>query len=413
MTTPDRRVLVYGNCQGGWLAQQLRVQPAVAERFEIVYLSDYLERPAGHPINEPDFLSTCSVVIWQTASTSKPPWFLGSVPAGCRQIRYPTLWLKLLWPTYAVDPRNQPEPNFPWGRYPYGDRLVMKLLEEGVSVADLPKRYVDTDLNQIVNLDRFTEMALGELRFNDQQSDIAITPFIEATFRQQKLFGTVNHPTFLILHRIYAAVAAALLEQAEPDDPPRPANAADVLGEEETPLHPQIISHFRLAWTDPNMRWRYHSALLSLGEYLQAYGSFTPIPLGNPPQLWLARAQQAAERNDLAEAQRILLAAAREFPSVVEFLHYLGVLLARRGQVIQAEKVLRCAIAQHPRVATLYCELGSVLLRRNAPDEAVRRFHEALRIDPQHPDARRILALMASPRRNAAVDALGTQTSAA
>ncbi len=395
MSDPKRRVLVYGNCQGGWLAQTLRADPAVAERFAIVYLSDYTERPADHPINEPDFLASCAAVVWQTASTSKPPWFLSAVPAACRQIRYPTLWLKLLWPTYVVDPRNRPEPDFPWGRYPYGDRLVLKLLEQGVSLDDLPKRYVDTDLNTIVNLDRFTEMSLAELRFNDRQSDIAVTPYIERTFRQRKLFGTVNHPTFAILNRIYHGVASALLDQPVPVYPPLPGNAADILGSVETPLHPQIIAHFHLTWARPAMRWRYFSAFLTLGEYLRAYATFAPIPPGEPPPLWLARGRQAAEHQDLAEAQRILLEATCRYPAQSEFLHYLGLLLGRDGQLVEAEKVVRYALSLHPRVASLHCELGRLLLRQNFPDEAVRLFNEALRLDPAHQEARRQLVFLA------------------
>ncbi len=390
------RVLVYGNCQGGWLSRTLLQQPEITDRFEIVYLSDYMERPPDHPSNEPGFFATCSIVVWQTASGCKPPWFVAEIPPHVRQIRYPTLWLKLLWPTYAVDPRNVRDEQFPWGRYPYGDRLVMKLLEQGVPIADIPQRYLDTDLNTMVNLARFTEMSLAELRFNDRQSDIAITPFIERTFRARKLFGTVNHPTFAILDQIYQGVLAALLDRAPPSDPPLPANAIDVLGEEEVPLHPQIIEHFKLTWTTPDLRWRYHSAFLTCKEYIHAYAAFTPIPLGHPPQLWLSRAQQSVAHGDLVNAQRILLEATSHYPSIPEFLLFLGVLLTRHGQLLDAEKVFRYAIAQHPRSAALHYELAQLMLQQQFTDEAMRLFNETVALDPNHKDARRQLILAAA-----------------
>ena len=384
-----RRVLVYGNCQGGWLAQALSLNHEIAARFDITYLSDYLGRPpANHPIHQPDFLPGCSVVIWQTASACQPPQFLAALPPGCRQIRYPTLWLKMLWPTYAVDPRNLPEKEFPWGRYPYGDRLVMKLLEEGVPPADLAKRYVDTDLNTIVNLERFSEMSRAELRFNDQQSDVTITPFIEANFRQRKLFGTVNHPTYLVLSHIYHAVESALLELPVPADPLRPAHAVALLGAQETPLHPQIIGHFKLEWAFPGMKWLYHSAFLSLEEYIPAYGAFTPVPLGSSPQLWLARAQQALGRKNFEETELLLREGAAQFPAVAEFWQYLGVLKAQQDQLPEAESIFRGAITRHPHSAALYSELGMIMFRRQNPDEAVLMFKEALRIDPAHAGAR-------------------------
>lgn len=387
-----RRLLVYGNCQAGWLSRALLRHAEVSAGYEVIYLSDYHETPADHPIHQPDFLRSCTDVLWQTASGCKPPAFLAGLRSDCRQLRFPTLWLKLLWPTYVVDARNQPEKDFPWGRYPYGDRLVLKLLQEGVAPADIAKRYVDTDLNRIVNLDRFAEMSLAELRFNDRQSDVAIAPFIESTFRQRKLFGTINHPTSLILTRLYHSVVAALLGGSIPENPPEPPDAAEVLGSEETPLHPQIISHFQLTWASPGMRWVYRSEFLTLDEYIQAYAEFRAIPLGSPPQLWLARAQQAYARQEMSEARRLLLDGVTRFPALVQFLQYLGVILIRQGDYLEAEKVIRYALTKHPSVPALYADLGVVLLRRGFPGEAAKMFQETLRRDPQHKAAQEHLS---------------------
>jgi tetratricopeptide (TPR) repeat protein len=389
-----RKVLVYGNCQGGWLAGALSQKPEIAQLFDITYLSDFHGGPPpDHPIHRPEFLATLSIVIWQTASACQPPKFLAALPATCRQIRYPTLWLKMLWPMYAVDPRNQPEQDFPWGRYPYGDRLVMKLLEQNAPVADLAKRYVDTDLNTIVNLDRFSKMSLAELHFNDKQSDIAITPFIEANFRQRKLFGTVNHPTYLVLNQIYHAVEGMLLERPVPANPPMPANATALLGAQETPLHPQIIQHFKLEWAQPDMKWLYHSQFLTLEEYLPAYAAFTAIPLGATPQLWLARTQQTLAQKNFEEGEILLLEGAAQFPAVPEFLQYLGVLRAQQGKLIEAEKVFRYALTRFPKSASIYSELGMVMSRQEMPGEAVLMFKEALKIDPRHAGARHNLPI--------------------
>jgi len=397
-----RRVLVYGNCQGGWLAGALSQKPEINSQFDITYLSDFHGGPPpDHPIHRPDFLATLSIVIWQTASACQPPKFLAGLPSTCRQIRYPTLWLKLLWPTYAVDPRNQPEKEFPWGRYPYGDRLVMKLLEQGVAKEDLFKRYVDTDLNTVVNLDRFSKMSLAELKFNDQQSDVAITPFIEANFQKRKLFGTVNHPTYLVLNQIYHAVEGMLLERPMPANPPMPANATALLGAQETPLHPQIIRHFQLEWAQPGMKWLYHSQFLPLEEYLPLYASFTAIPLGATPQLWLTRTQQALAQKNFEEAEILLLEGAAQYPTVPEFLQYLGVLKAQQGKLIEAEKVFRYALTHFPKSASIYSELGMVMSRQEMPGEAVAMFKEALKIEPNHAGARHNLPIATRAARHA------------
>ena len=397
MSAPKPRILVYGNCQGGWLSGVLAKQPEVASQYEVVYLSDYGGGPPPqHPVHQPGFFSTLRVVIWQTAAACKPPAFLSSLPVGCRQIRYPTLWLKLLWPTYVVDPRNQPEQDFPWGRYAYGDRLVLRLLESGVPIADLAKRYVETDLNSVVNLDRFSEMALAELRFNDQQSDIPIVPYIESHFRQHKLFGTVNHPTYLMLRVIFQGVVRALLPGKSAATPLLPASSVALLGTVETPLHPQIITHFKLAWARPGMRWLYHSRFLTLEEYIEAYGAFAPVSLNVTPQLWMARTQQAVAHGNFEEAELLLLEAAAQVPQAAgPFLHFLASLKSRQGKLVEAEQVFRYALTRHAPTAGLLCDLGIVMFRQGVPAEAGRLFEEALRLDPSHTDARNNLALAA------------------
>jgi tetratricopeptide (TPR) repeat protein len=392
-----QRVLLYGNCQGGWLANALLKTPAISARYELTYLSDYTERPKDHPIHSPDFLPSCSCVIWQTASGCKPPDFLAGIATGCRQIRYPTLWLQLLWPTYAVDPRNLPEPGFPWGRYPYGDRLVMKLLAAGVPPEDVPKRYSETDLNTIVNLERFTEMSLAAMRFNDKQSDIVIAPFIERTFRKRKLFGAVNHPTQLILTQLYHGLVAALLEEPLASEHPIPANASDTLGTEEIPLHPQIISHHQLEWAQPGMKWRYHSEFLDLPEYIHAYAAWRPIPMGEPPVLWLARARQAADQHDFTDAERLLLEGTVKFPGVVQFLQFLGLMRLHQNRLEDAEKVFRYALSVHPTVADLHFKLGVTLFRRHFKAEARLSFEATLKIEPTHAEALRHLAWTTQP----------------
>lgn len=369
----------------------LMLQPRVTERFEITYLANFGERPADHPIHNPDFLATCDIVIWQTAFGCTPPDFLSALPAACRQIRFPTLTLKFLWPLHMSDPRNAPEPGFPYGRYAYGDRLLMRLMQQGVAVEDLARRYIETDINKMVNLDRLGEMSFEELQNNDRQSDIAIAAYTEATFRRRRLFHTINHPAFDSLYHLYQALESALLGEPVREGIILPFNAKDALSDAQIPIHPQIVSHFKLSWISPVTKWRYNSSLLTLEEYIRAYGEFRAIPMGSPPQLWLARAQQAAVEKDLNEARRILIEATAEYPTLPHFLHLLATLLLRVRELAEGERVLRFAIARFPQVALLQNELGVLKLRQNSIGEAVGLFNAALQIDPQYQDARRNL----------------------
>ena len=193
-------------------------------------------------------------------------------------------------------------------------------------------------------------MTLAELRYNDSQSDLAVTPLIEATFRQKRLFGTINHPTFFVLRKLFDSIVSAVMENGPTISGLSAEMDSDYIGSEEIPLHPQIVEFFQLAWPKPTMRWRFRSAFLTLPEYVMAYAANTPIPFGESPALWMARARQAGEHNDLREAQRLLLEATTKYPTLVQFLQYLGLLLLRDGQLLESEKVYRYAISRHTQV---------------------------------------------------------------
>jgi hypothetical protein len=310
------RVLLQGNCQGAWLTSILNRDAEINSRYEIVYLPNFGEIPANHAIHSPDFLAGCRCFLFQTAPGLGLPDFSNQLPNHCRWIRFPTLWLKFLWPLSSVDPRNKPELGHPFGRYPYGDRLAVKLLQDGVPASDLAKRYIDTNLDSIINLDRYAEMCLAELKHLDQQSDIALADYIEKSFRSQRHFGATNHPTLLPLSHLFHLVKAALLNTTPSLNDPRPPNAADVLGFEEIPLHPQVIRHFGLTWATPEMRYRYRSAFLTLEEYMFAYAEFAAIPFGEPPRLWIGRALQAVQQNQPEEARRLLREGERCHPGL-------------------------------------------------------------------------------------------------
>lgn len=392
MSKAKPRVLLHGNCQGEWIFHALRRMPEINDAFELLFTFNFGERGADHPLNDPAFVPSCDWAVWQTASGQRAPEWLSQLRPGARQFRFPTLWLKMLWPTNAVDSRNRAEPDFPWGRFANGDRLILKFLAEGVPVEDMPRRYLESDLNKIVNLDRYREMTLAELRYIDKQSDVAMAPTIESLVTQRRLFATINHPTFLLLERISQAIASALLDRPAPQALAESELSTDYIGSEEVPLHPQVIEHYRIAWAKPGMRWRFRSAFLTIEEYVKANASFLAIPGTHSAQQAMARANQAVQLGQVAEARRILLQAANEFPSLVQFLQFLGLLELQQGRLLEAEKVYRYALSGHPAVAGLHSKLGIVLLRRQFPAEARASFEQALRLDPALAEARQYLA---------------------
>lgn len=391
MPVRRKRVFIYGNCQGGWYSAILRDRPSIASDYDIVYLANFGAIPQDHPFNDSAFLASCDLVFWQTAHGCAPPAFVPEIPNRVKQYRFPTLSFKPFWPLHTADPRNAPEPGFPYGRFSYGDRLLIKFLNEGTSVNDLYRRYVDTDVNKLVRLDRLAEFAWTELKSNDKNSDFSVTPIIEKSFRSERLFQTINHPAFPSLYPLYQQIENLLIDPTLTSSYPLQDDHFDTFSEVQIPLHPQVLTHFGVTWASATTKWRYYSELLSLEEYVRAYGEFRAIPDGNPPQLRLARAREFSLQGDLDSARRVLLSAAHHYPALPQFLQYLGTLLVRAKKWDQAEQVLRHGILRHPTVFAFHRDLGKLLFERNRLQEAEEALSIWLTAEPGNPEAKSLL----------------------
>jgi hypothetical protein len=108
------------------------------------------------------------------------------------------------------------------------------------------RRYVDTDLRTIVDLDRWHEMALAEIAAADKRTDLPFGRLFESNFRSQRLFDTLNHPAHVLQELVSHALMGFILE----DDTPLPSTIPEHQAI-QIPIHPQVIEHFKLEWVSP------------------------------------------------------------------------------------------------------------------------------------------------------------------
>jgi tetratricopeptide (TPR) repeat protein len=221
----------------------------------------------------------------------------------------------------------------------------------------------------------------------DKLSDVAVAPLVEKEFRRRRLFATSLHPTHLLLNHLLRQAKAWTLNQAAP----APAAFADdqdgeILGEEEIPVHPQIIAEFQLAWAPPDLKYRYRSRLLTFPEYLEAYIRFDLIPTGTTPQLLLERADQAYRHQQIAEAQRLLYQGLAQFPDEPLLVQPLATLLTESREFLKANYVLGCALARpglEPALRAPWVNhLGITQYYLGNFAQAEASFREALQLQP-------------------------------
>lgn len=263
-------VIVFGNCVTYFVRDAL-LQLLPHHEYDIIHMLDHPDpmRRAAVKIDD-ETLKRCVFLVDQRTRWRRFP-YLERLPPSCQRISLPVLAFQTFWPLEAEDARNTPAPpEFPYGKYPYGDRLVLRLRGKGVKTEDIWKEYRQTDLNTIVDLDRLHPLVMNRVSAMDSECDIQVGPFIEKHFLDVRLFWASDHPTrFLAAPLVDRAISAL----GVPCPPGKTAQlVSDIFDNFHQPIHPQVIEHFGLTVVDPTTRYHYHDdTWLTFEEYMQRY----------------------------------------------------------------------------------------------------------------------------------------------
>jgi hypothetical protein len=256
----------------------LNADPAAQEHFHIVYLRSFKHPSAGWDEIPPEDVAGCSILLEQHDPRTFP--YRALLPTDCVTLRFPSIDLNLLWPFNCPNPYDRSDPDvFPYGRFPYGDRVIIKLLEEGLDPDVVLETYLTTSQRHLPDLDRLMELEAARLRARDTQCDVKMSAYVLENFRKKRLYWTPNHTTSdllrELLERLVIMTAQERPQVAEFDvettikyrfSPEGP------LGVVSVPIHPSIGEHFALEWYDPaqthqgygNLRYSYDQYFASM-----------------------------------------------------------------------------------------------------------------------------------------------------
>ena len=126
-------LIVSGNCQARFVARVLEANPEVTGRYRLVYFRAF--RKGDTDTIAPEDLASCAVLLEQIAHQAPELPGKEQLPADCKVLRFPILFLSSLWQQAIDDPRNEASKSKlqPAGLWPYGDRFILKLLDRGIS----------------------------------------------------------------------------------------------------------------------------------------------------------------------------------------------------------------------------------------------------------------------------------------
>ncbi|MGO9744376.1 MAG: WcbI family polysaccharide biosynthesis putative acetyltransferase [Roseiarcus sp.] len=255
-------IVVYGNCQAGVYADLLT---KVCPREEPVrYIMNFAHpTEAGVGLDEAEKASV-RLILRQTEVREMPQFEqLKELSQTIPMLRFAALDFNVLWPFNFMDPRNVSEPpDFPFGRFPYGDRIVVELLREGSSGDDLWREYQTRSVAKMPNLDRLLEVEAKRLEARDADSDFKIACYVLNNFRSQQLFWTLNHPSGLLLGKQFGDLLSATFATlgVAKDGAEMAAKmfaTYEPFGAHHVPIHPEAAKRLGLTWYVEGIKFKY------------------------------------------------------------------------------------------------------------------------------------------------------------
>jgi hypothetical protein len=264
-----RTVIVAGNCQASFLHRALTESPELNDEYRLVYFRNF--RKGDQDILAIEDLEACALLIEQIAHKQPELPNKDRLPADCRVVKFPILWMNSLWPTRMKDPRNVPTEQHPAGPYPYGDKLVLQLLDKGLTPEQVAERYLETDINEVVDIGRFHEINVLKAQSLDERADVRLGGFVYDNHAATRLFVTHNHPTMPMLRHIADSIFEAIGIRAPESDL---VAASGGMQHIHMPVHPQVAEALGLEWYDPELEYRYHDQKYRIAEFMRRYAAF-------------------------------------------------------------------------------------------------------------------------------------------
>ncbi len=285
-------VLLYGNCQTPFLARLL-----AAARGDRGYLCVLNHAPPGKEPEKPtaEQMRRCTLYLEQYDSQPElPAWtvvgdiqryglplrtFLrNACPSDCPRIVFPSFVMTALWPFAAIgDPRNVPEPDYVWGRFPYGNRLALEVLASGLTGPAALAAYIKRSAACMPNPQETLKTVRDKLERRDANCDVKIADYVWANFRERHMFLGYAH----VRADAIGELAARLYDAMHPliggdGDAARQRlwAAASMLPDMdslEEPIDPVVARGLGLKFYEPGMRFRWYNQYWTFEEYMTRY----------------------------------------------------------------------------------------------------------------------------------------------
>ncbi|MFM1988714.1 MAG: hypothetical protein RJA99_1671 [Pseudomonadota bacterium] len=269
--------VIYGNCQGGVLEQATKFMPSVRDTYDVIYLRSFEHPTEGRGTIDPGTMARCAV-LWNQHDEQVPFEYAGPTRADMKVVTFPAVDLGVLWPFQTHDPLFGPDARHEYGMFPYGDRVLIQVAEEGLAGDAGLARASELALRSTADMNRRLDLEMLRLVRREQKSQVRMAAFVISSFKSERLFWAYNHPTKRLLRELLNRLTEATWPQSrEPADPlhrigDRVFAEWDPLADLHVPVSRPVAEALGLAWWRRDLGYRFHGdRTLTEQEYAALY----------------------------------------------------------------------------------------------------------------------------------------------
>ncbi|MDM5215174.1 WcbI family polysaccharide biosynthesis putative acetyltransferase [Peribacillus sp. NJ4] len=254
--------IVYGNCH----VWPIRKYLTSSTTFNQIY--QMIEIPPVHECNmetgiEQHYLNQCDLFIYQNVGNSfgeylSTNYILSKLPDKCKRISIGNAYFVPYYPQLETATDG----------FPYCDKNVIRLLQQGLNKQQVLNLISDDDFYSFNEIQSLLLDSINELRRREASIDIPIVDYIEHTYKIYHIFCTINHPQYPLIQYL----SMRILETLGIPSGELLHYVYDIFNDHIHPIYPSVIKHLGLTTIKPSDRcFTIGHQKLTFQEYIGKY----------------------------------------------------------------------------------------------------------------------------------------------
>lgn len=260
-----KNCIVYGNCHVWPIRKYLTSSTAFNQIYQMI------EIPPVHECNmetgiELHYLNHCDLFIYQNIGNSfgeylSTDYILSKLPDKCKCISIGNAYFAPYYPQLETASDG----------FPYGDKNVIRLLQQGFNKQQVLSLISDDNFYSFNEIQSLLLDSINELRRREASIDIPIVDYIEYTYKNYHIFCTINHPQYPLIQYL----SMRILETLGIPSGELLHYVYDFFTDHTHPIYPSVIKHLGLTSIKPDERcFSIGHQKLTFNEYIGKYIDF-------------------------------------------------------------------------------------------------------------------------------------------